>query len=74
MTTLVLIYSTNLLERLFVSLKSVLAKMMLGFQLARQMESNRKIAHILKHDYPKWSVEQITAKLNQETLHLYKEK
>ena len=48
--------------------------MMLGFQLARQMESNRKIAHILKHDYPKWSVEQITAKLNQETLHLYKEK
>ena len=74
MTTLVLNYSTNLLERLFVSLKSVLAKMMLGFQLARQMESNRKIAHILKHDYPKWSVEQITAKLNQETLHLYKEK
>ncbi len=74
MTTLVLNYSTNLLERLFVSLKSVLAKMMLGFQLARQMESNRKIAHMLKHDYPKWSVEQITAKLNQETLHLYKEK
>ena len=46
--------------------------MMLGFQLARQMESNRKIAHILKHDYPKWTVEQITAKLNQETLDLYK--
>jgi hypothetical protein len=47
---------------------------MLGFQLARQMEANRKIAHMLKHDYPKWTVDQITAKLNQETLQLYKEK
>ena len=74
MTTLVLNYSTNLLERLFVSLKNVLVNMMLGFQLARQMESNRKIAHMLKHDYPKWTVDQITAKLNKETLDLYKEK
>ena len=74
MTTLVINYSTNLLERLYVSLKGVLVNMMVGFQLARQMESNRKIAHMLKHDYPKWSVEQITAHLNQQTLDLYKEK
>ncbi len=74
MTTLVLNYSTNLLERLFVFLKGVLVNIMVGFQLARQMESNRKIAHMLKHDYPKWSVEQITAHLNQQTLDHYKEK
>ena len=74
MTTLVLNYSTNLLESLFTSLKTFLAKIMIGWQLARQMEANYRIAQMLKHDYPKWSVEQIAEKLNRETLKTYTDK
>ena len=74
MTTLVLNYSTNLLESLLTSLKTFLVKVMVGWQLARQMESNIKIAHMLKHDYPGWTIEQIAEKLNRETLKTYTDK
>ena len=74
MTTLVLNYSTNLLESLFTSLKTFLVKVMVGWQMARQMEANNRIAHMLRHDYPKWSVEQIAQKLNRETLKTYTDK
>tara|TARA_B100001173_G_scaffold307157_1_gene315231 strand:- start:94 stop:237 length:144 start_codon:yes stop_codon:yes gene_type:complete len=47
---------------------------MVGWQLARQMESNIKIAHMLKHDYPGWTIEQIAEKLNRETLKTYTDK
>ena len=74
MTQLVLNYSTNLLESLFVSLKTFLVKVMVGWQLARQMSANDRIAHMIKHEYPHMSVPQITDELNMNTLKFYEVK
>ena len=74
MTTLVLNYSTNLLESLFTSLKTFLVKVMVGWQMARQMSANDRIAHMIKHEYPHMSVPQITDELNRKTLKFYEVK
>ena len=47
---------------------------MVGWQMSRQMEANNRIAHMLKHDYPGWTVSQIANKLNKETLKTYEVK
>ena len=72
MTTLVLNYSTNLLESLFVTLKTFLARTMVGWQMARQMQANSHIAPLLKHEYPKLTVSQIRDQLNRKTVEMYK--
>ena len=74
MTTLVLNYSTNLLESLFTFLKTFLAKTMLGWQMARQMQANSHIAPLLKHEYPNMTISQIQDQLNRKTLEMYKVK
>ena len=71
MTTLVLNYSTNLLEGLFVSLKNFLMRVMIGWQTARQLSANERIAYMLKHEYPKMSVPQIRDHLNRKTVEFY---
>ena len=74
MPPMVLPYSTNLLESLFASLKTFLVKVMVGWQLARQMSANDRIAHMIKHEYPHMSVPQITDELNRKTLKFYEVK
>jgi len=44
---------------------------MVGWQMARQMSANDRIAHMIKHEYPHMSVPQITDELNRKTLELY---
>ena len=74
MTTLVLHYSTNLLESLFTFLKTFLAKTMLGWQMARQMQANSHIAPLLKHEYPHLTIPQIQDQLNRKTKEMYEVK
>ena len=74
MTTLVLNYSTNLLESLFTFLKTFLAKTMLGWQMARQMQANSHIAPLLKHEYPHLTIPQIQDQLNRKTKEMYEVK
>ena len=74
MTTLVLNYSTNLLESLFASLKTTLAKVMIGWQMARQMQANSHLAPLLKHEYPHLTVLQIQDQLNRKTKEMYEVK
>ena len=47
---------------------------MVGWQLARQMSANDRIAHMIKHEYPHMSVPQITDELNRKTLKFYEVK
>ena len=74
MTTLVLNYSTNLLESLFTFLKTFLAKTMIGWQMARQMQANSHIAPLLKHEYPHLTIPQIQDQLNRKTKEMYEVK
>ena len=74
MTTLVLNYSTNLLESLFTFLKTFLAKTMLGWQMARQMQANSQIARLLKHEYHHLTIPQIQDQLNRKTKEMYEVK
>ena len=74
MTTLVLNYSTNLLESLFTFLKTFLAKTMIGWQMARQMQANSHLAPLLKHEYPHLTVPQIQDQLNRKTKEMYEVK
>ena len=74
MTTLVLNYSTNLLESLFASLKITLAKVMIGWQMARQMQANSHLAPLLKHEYPHLTIPQIQDQLNRKTKEMYEVK
>lgn len=70
MTTLVLNYSTNLLESIFKTLKGILASIMIGWQNARQRSANRECAiqmlRMAKSDYPYHNVDSLTAELNDK--------
>ena len=65
-------FSTRILEKFWKGFVKFLAKTMLGFQMARQMQANSQIAPLLKHEYPNMTVEQITDTLNRRTLESYK--
>ena len=69
MTTLVLNYSTSLLESILKTLKGILASIMIGWQTARQKSANRECAILMlrqaKSDYPNHTVESLTAELNE---------
>lgn len=61
-------FSTNLLEKFWTGLKRNLTAIMVGWQMARQQSANAQIARLLKHEYPGWTVSQITDHLNRKTL------
>ena len=72
MTTLVLSYSTSLLERFLGGLKSTLKAVMIGYMVARQTSANTHLARLLiesgeynrgEHDY-----HTILADLNRKTI------
>ena len=69
MTTLVLNYSTNLLESLYKTLRTFLTSMMIGWQNARQREANYKVAtHMLQTGSSDWkghTVASLTHYLNE---------
>ena len=70
MTTLVINYSTNLLESILKTLKGILASIMIGWQNARQRSANRECAiqmlRMAKSDYPYHTVDSLTAELNDK--------
>ena len=69
MTTLVLNYSTNLLEGLFKTLTGTLASIMIGWRDAKQRSANRTVAAIMiqhaKSDYPGYTVEALARELDE---------
>ena len=46
-------------------------RVMIGWQTARQLSANERIAYMLKHEYPKMSVPQIRDHLNRKTVKFY---
>ena len=70
MTTIVLNYSTSLLESLLKSLKTLLIKLYIGWTTARQKSTNRKVAILLlrhaKSDYMYENVDTLTVRLNEK--------
>lgn len=74
MTTLVLNYSRNLFDVFKPPFKVVLdffGAMSTAIQVSRQMETNRKLAVMLRHEYPNENYMGIVAILNQKTLQEY---
>ena len=61
-------FSTKVLEKFWKGLVTFLAKTMIGWQMARQMQANWQIAHMLQHEYPGKSVQEIAVELNSSTL------
>lgn len=77
MTTLALqslSFSTKILEKFWRALVQFLARTMIGWQMARQMQANWHVAELLKHEYPNMTVYQIRDHLNRQTLEQYKKK
>ena len=70
MTTIVLNYSTSLLESLLKSLKTLLINLYIGWTNARQKSTNREVAILLlrhaKSDYTNETVDSLTARLNEK--------
>ena len=70
MTTIVLNYSTSLLESLSKSLKTLLIKLYIGWTTARQKSANREVAILLlrhaKSDYMYENVDTLTVRLNEK--------
>ena len=70
MTTIVLNYSTSLLESLLKSLKTLLINLYIGWQNGRQRSVNRNVAILLlrhaKSDYMNETVDSLTARLNEK--------
>ena len=70
MTTLVLNYSTNLLESIFKTLTGTLASIMIGWQNAKQRSANRTVASIMiqqaKSDYPGYTTEMLARELDEK--------
>ncbi len=70
MTTIVLNYSTSLLESLSKSLKSLLINLYIGWQNGRQRSVNRNVAILLlrhaKSDYMNETTDSLTARLNEK--------
>lgn len=70
MTTLVLNYSTNLLESILKTLKGTLTSIFIGWQNARQRSANRTVAEVMiqraKSDYPGYTVEMLARELDKK--------
>ena len=70
MTTIVLNYSTSLLESLSKSLKTLLINLYIGWTTARQKSTNREVAILLlrhaKSDYMNETVDSLTVRLNEK--------
>ena len=70
MTTIVLNYSTSLLESLSKSLKTLLINLYIGWTTARQKSTNREVAILLlrhaKSDYMHETVDSLTVRLNEK--------
>ena len=70
MTTIVLNYSTSLLESLLKSLKTLLIKLYIGWTNGRQKSTNREVAILLlrhaKSDYMNETVDSLTVRLNEK--------
>ena len=70
MATIVLNYSTSLLESLLKSLKTLLINLYIGWTNARQKSTNREVAILLlrhaKSDYMNETVDSLTARLNEK--------
>ena len=70
MTTIVLNYSTSLLESLLKSLKTLLINLYIGWTNARQKSTNREVAILLlrhaKSDYMHETVDSLTVRLNEK--------
>ena len=71
MTTLVLNYSTSLLETLLKSLKGILTSIMIGWRNSRQRSVNWHVAgqiiQYAKSDYPGHTQESLFHMLNEKT-------
>ena len=70
MATIVLNYSTSLLESLSKYLKTLLIKLYIGWTTARQKSTNREVAILLlrhaKSDYMHETVDSLTVRLNEK--------
>ena len=70
MTTIVLNYSTSLLESLLKSLKTLLINLYIGWTNARQKSTNREVAILLlrhaRSDYMHETVDSLTVRLNEK--------
>ena len=70
MTTIVLNYSTSLLESLSKSLKTLLIKLYIGWTNGRQKSTNREVAILLlrhaKSDYMNETIDSLTVRLNEK--------
>ena len=70
MTTIVLNYSTSLLESLSKSLKTLLINLYIGWTTARQKSTNREVAILLlrhaRSDYMHETVDSLTVRLNEK--------
>ena len=67
MTTLVLNYSRSLFE----VIGDFLSSMTTAIQVSRQIETNQRLAVLLRHEYPHENYDGIVAILNDKTLREY---
>ena len=67
MTTLVLNYSRSLLE----VIGDIFSSLGTAVKVSRQIETNQKLAVLLRHEYPHESYDGIVAILNDRTLREY---
>ena len=74
MTTIVLNYSRNLFDVFkppFKLIGDLLSSLRTAIQVSRQIETNQKLAVLLRHEYPHESYDGIVAILNDRTLREY---
>ena len=67
MTTIVLNYSRSLLE----VIGDIFSSLSTAVKVSRQIETNQKLAVLLRHEYPHESYDGIVAILNDRTLREY---
>jgi len=68
MTTIALNYSQSLLNGFWRVFKNILHGIMVGWIMSRQAKANAYIAGQMLHEYPGYTVESLTHKLNTESL------
>ena len=74
MTTLVLNYSRNLFDVFkppFKLIGDFFSSLRMAIQVSRQIETNQKLAHMLRQEYPHETHQGIVAILNDKTLREY---
>ena len=74
MTTLVLNYSRNLFDVFkppFKIIGDFFSSLRTAIQVSRQIETNQKLAHMLRREYPNETYQGIVAILNDKTLREY---